>query len=76
MKITPLSNVMGAEVTGVDLNKLSTAERDQLSRRKVLFAQWTRRFGVHNGQHVPAENPPHNQAIDFDRNDPILLVEN
>ena len=31
MKITPLSNVMGAEVTGVDLSKpLSASERDQL----------------------------------------------
>ena len=32
MKITPLGNVMGAEVTGVDLNQpLSAAERDQLA---------------------------------------------
>lgn len=31
MKITPLSNVMGAEVTGVDLSKpLSASERDEL----------------------------------------------
>jgi taurine dioxygenase len=30
MKITPLSNVMGAEVTGVDLNALSAADRDRL----------------------------------------------
>ena len=31
MKITPLSNVMGAEVTGVDLSKpLSASDRDQL----------------------------------------------
>jgi taurine dioxygenase len=33
MKIEPLSNVMGAEVTGVDLNgPLAAAERDQLYR--------------------------------------------
>ena len=30
MKITPLSNVMGAEVTGVDLNELSATDRDRL----------------------------------------------
>lgn len=30
MKITPLSNVMGAEVTGVDLNALSATDRDRL----------------------------------------------
>ena len=32
MKITKISNVMGAEVTGVDLNNLTTAERDQLNK--------------------------------------------
>ena len=32
MKITPLGDVMGAEVTGVDLRKLSPSERDQLNR--------------------------------------------
>jgi taurine dioxygenase len=30
MKITPLSDVMGAEVTGVDLNEISAADRDRL----------------------------------------------
>jgi len=30
MKITPLSNAMGAEVTGVDLNALSAGDRDRL----------------------------------------------
>ena len=32
MKITKISNVMGAEVTGVDLNNLTAAERDQLNK--------------------------------------------
>ena len=32
MKITKISNVMGAEVTGVDLNNLTAAERDQLNQ--------------------------------------------
>jgi taurine dioxygenase len=31
LKITPLSKVMGAEVTGIDLNQASAAERDQLA---------------------------------------------
>jgi len=32
MKITKISNVMGAEVTGVDLNNLTAAERAQLNK--------------------------------------------
>jgi len=32
MKITQISKVMGAEVTGVDLNNLTVAERDQLNK--------------------------------------------
>jgi taurine dioxygenase len=32
MKITKISNVMGAEVTGVDLNNLTAPERDQLNK--------------------------------------------
>ena len=32
MKITKISNVMGAEVSGVDLNNLTVAERDQLNK--------------------------------------------
>jgi taurine dioxygenase len=32
MKITKISNVMGAEVTGVDLNNLTAAERAQLNQ--------------------------------------------
>ena len=32
MKITKISNVMGAEVTGVDLNNLTAAESDQLNK--------------------------------------------
>jgi taurine dioxygenase len=32
MKITKISNVMGAEVTGVDLNNLTVPERDQLNK--------------------------------------------
>lgn len=32
MKITPLSDVMGAEVTGVDLNNVSAAEREALNQ--------------------------------------------
>lgn len=32
MKITKISNVMGAEVSGVDLNNLSAVERDQLNK--------------------------------------------
>jgi taurine dioxygenase len=32
MKITKISNVIGAEVTGVDLNNLTAAERDQLNK--------------------------------------------
>src|SRR6476619_3823063 len=35
MKITKISNVMGAEVTGVDLNNLTAAERDQLNKAFV-----------------------------------------
>ena len=32
MKVTKISNVMGAEVTGVDLNNLTAAERAQLNK--------------------------------------------
>ena len=49
MKITPLSNVMGAEVTGVDLNgPLSATERDQLAKAfldHLLLCVRDQRFG-------------------------------
>jgi taurine dioxygenase len=68
MKITPLGDVMGAEVTGVDLSNLSAAEREELNRalldHLVLcvrdqhfgdvgpFLDGARNFGVPKVQHL------------------------
>jgi taurine dioxygenase len=68
MKITPLSDVMGAEVTGVDLGNLSAGEREELNRalldHLVLcvrdqhfddvgpFLDGARNFGVPKVQHL------------------------
>ncbi|HEY4374193.1 MAG TPA: TauD/TfdA family dioxygenase [Burkholderiales bacterium] len=68
MKITPLSDVMGAEVTGVDLNHLKAGEREQLNQalldHLVLcvrdqkfadmgpFLEGSRAFGAPKVQHL------------------------
>lgn len=68
MKISPLTNVMGAEVTGVDLNNVSASERAALNKALVehlvlcvrdqhfddmgRFLDASRTFGVPKVQHL------------------------
>jgi hypothetical protein len=40
------------------------------------LAQWCRGLGIDDGQNFSGENSPDDQAVTFDRDDPVLLVEN
>ena len=48
---------------------------DQLSWRVVFLIEKSVGFRVDDGQHFTARDPSHQQAVAFDGNDPVLLVE-
>ena len=50
-------------------------QSNQFSKRIIFFCKRSLRFGIDDGQHIAAESPPDDQAVIFDGDNSILLVE-
>src|ERR1700687_545348 len=47
----------------------------QFSKRIVFFCKRSLRLGVDDGEYIAAESSPNDQAVIFDGDNPVLLVE-
>jgi len=50
-------------------------QRDQFSQRIIFLAKRSFGFWVDDGEHIAADNSPDQQAVTFDRDHPVFLVE-